>query len=62
MASGRVSASCNHSRPVAPSENASDAEEGDQKAKELGAGAFLDKLWLHTTLIPKIFELCKANG
>jgi DNA-binding NarL/FixJ family response regulator len=42
--------------------SASDPEEGDQKAKEMGASAFLDKLWLHTTLIPKIFELCKANG
>jgi chemotaxis response regulator CheB len=42
--------------------SASDAEEGNQKAKEIGASAFLDKLWLHTTLIPKIFELCKADG
>jgi DNA-binding NarL/FixJ family response regulator len=42
--------------------SASDAEEGNQKAKEMGASAFLDKLWLHTTLIPKIFELCKANS
>jgi two-component system chemotaxis response regulator CheB len=42
--------------------SASDAEEGSQKAKEIGASAFLDKLWLHTTLIPKIFELCQANG
>jgi chemotaxis response regulator CheB len=42
--------------------SASNAEEGDGKAKEIGASAFLDKLWLHTTLIPKIFELCKANG
>jgi AmiR/NasT family two-component response regulator len=42
--------------------SASDAEEGSQKAKEFGASAFLDKLWLHTTLIPKIFELCQTNG
>jgi DNA-binding NarL/FixJ family response regulator len=42
--------------------SALDAEEGSQKAKEMGASAFLDELWLHTTLIPKIFELCKANG
>jgi DNA-binding NarL/FixJ family response regulator len=42
--------------------SASDAEEGSQKAKEMGASAFLDKLWLHTTLIPKIFELTQANG
>jgi two-component system chemotaxis response regulator CheB len=41
--------------------SASDAEESSQKAKELGASAFLDKLWLHTTLIPKIFELCQTN-
>jgi chemotaxis response regulator CheB len=42
--------------------SAVDAAEGSQKAKELGASAFLDKLWLRTTLIPKIFELCEANG
>jgi DNA-binding NarL/FixJ family response regulator len=42
--------------------SASDPEEGSQKASDMGASAFLDKLCLHTTLIPKIFELCKANG
>jgi DNA-binding NarL/FixJ family response regulator len=42
--------------------SASDAEVGCQKAKDMGASAFLDKLCLHTTLIPKIFELCKAHG
>jgi chemotaxis response regulator CheB len=42
--------------------SASDPEEGGQKAREIGASAFLDKLCLHTTLIPKIFELCKASS
>jgi DNA-binding NarL/FixJ family response regulator len=42
--------------------SASDPEESDQKAKEVGASALLDKLWLHSTLIPKIFELSQARG
>ena len=41
--------------------SAIDAEEGSQKAEEIGASAFLDKLWLHATLVPKIFELCKVD-
>jgi chemotaxis response regulator CheB len=42
--------------------SAGDPEEAGEKAKELGASAFLDKLCLHATLIPKIFEMCKANS
>jgi two-component system, NarL family, nitrate/nitrite response regulator NarL len=34
-------------------------EDGAQKAKNLGASAFLDKMHLYDTLIPKIFELRK---
>ena len=32
-------------------------EDGVPKAKEIGASAFLDKMNLHNTLIPKILEL-----
>jgi two-component system response regulator DevR len=42
--------------------SAADAEEGQTKAKGMGASAFLDKMNLYTTLIPKIFELCEARG
>jgi DNA-binding NarL/FixJ family response regulator len=58
MAAGELSNSESHLLAI----SASDPEEAGEKAKELGASAFLDKLCLHTTLIPKIFELCKANG
>jgi len=39
-----------------------DPEEGKQKAEELGAAAYLDKLNLYDTLLPKIFELREAHG
>jgi DNA-binding NarL/FixJ family response regulator len=58
MSAGELSDTQSHLLAI----SASDPEEGDEKARELGASAFLDKLCLHTTLIPKIFELCKANG
>jgi hypothetical protein len=32
-------------------------EDGEPQAKEIGASAFLDKMNLHNTLIPKILEL-----
>jgi two-component system chemotaxis response regulator CheB len=32
-------------------------EDGVPKAKDIGASAFLDKMHLHNTLIPKILEL-----
>jgi DNA-binding NarL/FixJ family response regulator len=34
-------------------------KDGVPKAKEIGASAFLDKMDLHNTLIPKILELRK---
>jgi DNA-binding NarL/FixJ family response regulator len=58
MSADELNSSASHLLAI----SASDAEEGSQKAKELGASAFLDKLWLHTTLIPKILELCQTNG
>jgi chemotaxis response regulator CheB len=42
--------------------SAADAGEGQTKAKGMGASAFLDKMNLYTTLIPKIFELSEARG
>lgn len=35
-------------------------KDGVPKAKEIGASAFLDKMDLHNTLIPKILELRKG--
>jgi chemotaxis response regulator CheB len=52
--------SWNESRLLAIS--ASDALEDQFKAKDMGAAAFLNKMELFTTLIPKIFELSDANG
>jgi len=37
--------------------SACNSDDGGPKAKEIGASAFLDKMDLHNTLIPKIFEL-----
>jgi hypothetical protein len=40
--------------------SASSNMDGVPKAKEIGASAFLDKMDLSDTLIPKIFELREA--
>jgi DNA-binding NarL/FixJ family response regulator len=37
-------------------------EEGVRKAKDLGASAYLDKMNLYDTLIPKIFELHQTRS
>jgi DNA-binding NarL/FixJ family response regulator len=42
--------------------SASDAIENQARARDLGAAAFLDKMELFATLIPKIFELSEAKS